>query len=93
MFRSGRGVEFLIALVIFLLLTTSPVLSRGKLYPTTGATPGKFPGEMIKPTEANNGDSPTLFYEVLRKSLKKRKTSIENICPSADPVSRRVLED
>jgi hypothetical protein len=93
LFRSGRGVEFLIALVIFLLLTTSPVLSRGKLYPTAGATPGKFPGEMIKPTEANNGDSPTLFYEVLRKSLKKRKTSIENICPSADPVSRRVLED
>jgi len=93
LFRSGRGVEFLVALVIFLLLTTSPVLSRGKLYSTTGATTEKFPGEMTKPTEGNNGDSPALFYEVLRKSLKKRKTSIENICPAADPVSRRVLED
>lgn len=48
---------------------------------------------MTKPTEANNGDSGATFYEVLRKSLKKRKTTIENICPSSDPVSRRVLED
>jgi hypothetical protein len=48
---------------------------------------------MTKPTEVNNGDPPASFYEVLRKSLKKRKTTIENICPSADPVSRRVLED
>src|SRR5258705_10908548 len=91
--RSGRGVEFLTALVIFLLLSTSPVLSRGRLYSTIGATTGKLSGEMTKPTEVNNGDSPALFYEVLRKSLKKRKTSIESICPSADPVSRRVLED
>ena len=48
---------------------------------------------MTKPTEANNGDPGATFYEVLRKSLKKRKTTIENICPSSDPVSRRVLED
>ena len=47
---------------------------------------------MTKPTEGNNGDSPTLFYEVCA-SRSKRKTSIEGICPSADPVSRRVLED
>ncbi len=53
----------------------------------------KHSGEMTKLTEANNGDSPAPFYEVLRKSLKKRKTSIESICPSGDPVSRRVLED
>ena len=48
---------------------------------------------MTKSTEDDNGDSPASFYEVLRKSLKKRKTSIESICPSADPVARRVLED
>ena len=48
---------------------------------------------MTKLTAANNGDSPAPFYEVLRKSLKKQKTTIEKICPSADPVSRRVLED
>lgn len=48
---------------------------------------------MSKATNVHNGDLPASFYEVLSKSLKKRKTTIENICPSADPVSRRVLED
>ncbi|MEP6569505.1 MAG: hypothetical protein ABJC10_06995 [Acidobacteriota bacterium] len=48
---------------------------------------------MTKLTAANNGDSPASFYEVLTKALKKRKTTIEGICPSTDPVSRRVLED
>ncbi|HLN97476.1 MAG TPA: hypothetical protein VK208_03240 [Pyrinomonadaceae bacterium] len=47
---------------------------------------------MIK-TYDNNGESPAPFYEILRKSLKKRKTRIEDICPAADPVARRVLED
>jgi len=91
--RRGRGVEFLKALVIFFLLSTSPALSHGKQNSTTGPTTGKPPGEMTKPTSVNNGDSPALFYEVLRKSLRKRKTTIEGICPAADPVSRRVLED
>lgn len=48
---------------------------------------------MTRSTPDHNGDSPALFYEVLRKSLKKRKTSIEQICPSSDAVARRVLED
>ena len=43
--------------------------------------------------EDNNGEAPVQFYEVLRKALKKRKTTVEKICPSADAVSRRVLED
>jgi len=33
------------------------------------------------------------FYDVLRKALKKRKKSLESICPPADVVARRVLED
>jgi hypothetical protein len=33
------------------------------------------------------------FYEVLHKALKKRKTTLEKICPSSDSVARRVLED
>ena len=33
------------------------------------------------------------FYEVLGKALKKRKTKLENICPVADAVARRVLEE
>jgi hypothetical protein len=48
---------------------------------------------MNRSTSENNGDAPAPFYEVLRKSLKKRKTSVEQICPSSDAVARRVLED
>ena len=48
---------------------------------------------MTTSTSENNGDAPAPFYEVLRKSLKKRKTSVEQICPSSDAVARRVLED
>ena len=33
------------------------------------------------------------FYEVLAKALKKRKTSLETICPPGDAVARRVLEE
>jgi hypothetical protein len=69
------------------------VLSRARQLSTDGASTGKSFAEMTKSSEVNNGDSPASFYEVLRKSLKKRKTTIESICPSADPVSRRVLED
>jgi hypothetical protein len=43
--------------------------------------------------EKMNARVPASFYDVLRKALKKRKTSLENICPSSDSVARRVLED
>lgn len=36
---------------------------------------------------------PAPFYEALRKALKKRKTTVEKICPLADPVARRILEE
>jgi len=36
---------------------------------------------------------PVPFYEALRKALKKRKINIEELCPSSDPVSKRILEE
>jgi len=33
------------------------------------------------------------FYEVLPKALRKRKTSLQRVCPEGDVVARRVLED
>lgn len=33
------------------------------------------------------------FYEALNKALKKRKTSLDRICPASDPVARRILEE
>ena len=33
------------------------------------------------------------FYDALNKALKKRKTTVDQICPTSDAVARRVLED
>ena len=43
--------------------------------------------------ESKDDKEPTPFYEALAKALKKRKTKIESVCPPADPVSRRILEE
>lgn len=43
--------------------------------------------------ELNPPKEPTPFYEALAKALKKRKTKVENVCPPADPVARRILEE
>lgn len=45
----------------------------------------------IRPS--NDGNESTPFYEALAKALKKRKTKLEHLCPSADPVSKRILEE
>jgi hypothetical protein len=81
------------AFVVAFLFLTSPAQANSRQYANIRTGDGTNFGEMNKVTEVNNGDSPVSFYEVLQKALKKRKTSIERICPSADPVSRRVLED
>jgi hypothetical protein len=43
--------------------------------------------------DAKDLKEPTPFYEALAKALKKRKINIETVCPSSDPVSRRILEE
>lgn len=43
--------------------------------------------------ELKESTEPIPFYEALTKALKKRKTSIDLVCPAADPVSRRILEE
>ena len=40
-----------------------------------------------------NDQVPAPFYDVLRKTLKKRKVQIETICPGSDSVAQRVLAD
>jgi hypothetical protein len=46
-----------------------------------------------KTEERMNALAPAPFYDVLLKTLKSRKTSLENICSVSDPVARRVLEE
>ena len=42
---------------------------------------------------SNDGNEPTPFYEALARALKKRKAKLESLCPSSDPVSKRILEE
>ena len=44
-------------------------------------------------SSAKEPKEPTPFYEALAKALKKRKTKVDNVCPPADPVARRILEE
>ena len=88
--RSVAGVA--LAPLIFLLLA-SPAIALERSGSATALSTGKTIRLMTTSTSENNGDTPAPFYEVLRKSLKKRKTSVEQICPSSDAVARRVLED
>lgn len=47
-------------------------------------------GVTIESEESKNSRP---FYEALAKALKKRKMTLEAICPVGDPVARRVLEE
>ena len=52
----------------------------------------RSPNSKMNPA-ADKKDVATPFYEALRKALKKRKTTVEKICPVGDPVARRILEE
>jgi hypothetical protein len=43
--------------------------------------------------ELKESTVPAPFYEALTRALKKRKTNIDLVCPPADPVARRILEE
>ncbi|HEY0729993.1 MAG TPA: hypothetical protein VGD38_18045 [Pyrinomonadaceae bacterium] len=43
--------------------------------------------------ELKESSEPVPFYEALKKALKKRKANLDLICPPADPVARRILEE
>ena len=84
-------------LVIWISLCTSPVRSQTTQNRAEGTMitlmTGKNSEAMNKPTAADDAKPPASFYEILGKSLKKRKIKIENLCPTSDSVARRILED
>ena len=51
------------------------------------------PNNRVTPAAAEKSVIPAPFYPALRKALKKRKTTVERICPVSDPVARRILEE
>lgn len=93
LYRSRASFRFLSVLIICLFLPTSPAQARNPRHFPVAIVTGNNSRAMIRPPSDDDGSPPALFYEVLRKSLKKRKTNIESICPASDAVARRVLED
>ncbi len=71
-------------LIIIALVATTGAIEFGSDHPVNVSTITK---------ERMTTQAPAPFYEVLRKTLRKRKTKIETICPGSDSVARRVLED
>lgn len=43
--------------------------------------------------ELKESTEPVPFYDALTKALKKRKLNLDHVCPSANPVARRILEE
>ncbi len=91
--RLARWPNGLSALVICFLFSVFPTQAQGRTCLIIGAMTIKHFEYMTRSTDGNDNKPPASFYEVLRKALKKRKTRLENICPPADSVARRVLED
>lgn len=77
------------ALLIFILLDTASVLSQNTYSPM----PSSDFAAMTNSRETERPETPAPFYEVLRKALKDRATTVEKVCPPSDPVARRILED
>src|ERR1051325_364166 len=76
------------AVVVFVLLDSSLAVSQNKCR----MSKNNF-AAMTNSSELSGDDAPASFYEVLCEALKKRKTTVEIICPPSDPVARRILED
>ena len=84
------SVLILVLLILTLLASSGSVVARSRtksyshtlMSPNTKMTPAADKKAVAAP-----------FYEALRKALKKRKTTVERICPVGDPVARRILEE
>ena len=84
------SVLILVLLILTLLASSGSVVarSRTKSYAYTLMSPNT---KMMPAADKKAVAAP--FYEALRKALKKRKTTVERICPVGDPVARRILEE
>ena len=86
--KPSSSLLVLVFLIPALLITTGTAVARSQRANYTLMKPNS---KMT--TVADKNIVATPFYEALRKALKKRKTSVDRICPGADPVARRILEE
>lgn len=91
-FRKPPNSSFLVLIFLIpaLLVSTGSAAARSRQnsYTNTLMSPNT---KLTTATDKKVADTP--FYEALRKALKKRKTTVEQICPVGDPVARRILEE
>ena len=89
--RNRRQLLFLGKLFTVSLLALSPGMALADSQ--NGYTNTSMSKTLVTPVDNEQETKPTPFYEALRKALKKRKTTVEKICPGSDPVARRILEE
>lgn len=92
--QSFYRLVFPLALLVFSLVAVGrlplPIaVAQTVNYPEGGSALKSMVATIEKPT--NKKSRP--FYEALEKALKKRKTTLERICPPGNPIARRILED
>jgi hypothetical protein len=75
------------SLVFIVVCATMVIVSTSQAH--DGAPAEKM---IIKAADKDGNDS-VPFYQALAKALKKRKTKLENLCPPANAVARRILEE
>ncbi|PWT88343.1 MAG: hypothetical protein C5B55_13275 [Blastocatellia bacterium] len=77
------------SVLLFLLLGATLITILG-----SESARAKVPAEQMNTIIAlKDGKDAVPFYQALEKSLKKRKTKIEDICPHSDHVAQRILEE
>lgn len=82
------------SLLVLVFLIPAPLVSTGSAVARSQRASYTLMNPNSKMTRAADKKIvATPFYEALRKALKKRKTTAERICPGADPVARRILEE
>lgn len=100
MFRNHANTGDLTPRFLFLVgkgivLMSIAVLFPGEVQPYPSSIDKRIsPTLMATIDEVRNEPAETtaLFHDAVRKTLRKRKMNIENICPKEDPVAQRILE-
>jgi hypothetical protein len=84
--KPSSSLQVLVFLIPALLINTGSAVARSQRANYTLMNPNS------KMTPVAHKKTVAPFYEALRKALKKRKTTVEQICPG-DAVARRILEE
>ena len=87
-FRSSSLIVFLLVPVVLVWSASAAASSQRNSYADMMSTNNR-----VTPVADQKSEISAPFYPALRKALKKRKTTIERICPLSDPVARRILEE